>query len=535
MADNRSAKIAPGFGGMNSESSPEYVPPTQAAVLENLLPRPGKVVLRGPLTRGIALGLAPAGMLRGALVLRDAIRIGATGGQSKDVNSGVVSAGPGGSGGERRTTLGLYAYAVRPSGLVDIVRWDGTAGALVALTNGPADAVDITTHLARLFTISAASVLNWSDQGGSPANLATDWQDDVSGLTNQIIVGGSDDDGVALGHVGKQLAVLKDRSIWLLAGLTPSSFAVHRVTSEWGCLSAESVVDHDDGCYFLSERGFAYFDGSQVVDVSTDIKAELLTALRTANFPYTALAKTTAAKPFARAAAIGRDCIMLTVGTQNNTTELLTEVLFCGIYDAAQRTWTRFSSDAFAAGAPVQFISTAPTSFYSGATFGYDGLDNLIYLDDLASPESATTTGEDVVDGTTDAIPAVSYSRIIELSSPARASQLQRLHFDYSFVVVSDADSTVDGWSVSLVDGQGNVVLAPTSVQATVLASGYTTAQRQAALVRKRFQVEVFTHTSEVQLRITLPSLDSDVTELVAAEIHDAYIEFAPARGRPTS
>lgn len=69
---------------------------------------------------------------------------------------------------------------------------------------------------------------------------------------------------------------------------------------------------------------------------------------------------------------------------------------------------------------------------------------------------------------------------------------------------------------------------------ASILASGYTDDQRRAALVRTRFQVECFAEATEVQLRFTLPALDADVTQVIAAELHDATVEFIPGRDRAT-
>lgn len=540
-------RIQPAFGGMNSEASPEYVPATQAAVLENLLARPGKVVLRGPISDDIDLTSvafdpgydSPYSRVEGAMVYGSGIIIN-SGGKNYIVGTTAATTAVT-SPGHQFCTLGSYAYSVGSASTADVVRWDGAGGSLT-LTNGPENAVDIITHLSRLFTIGTtadANALCWSDQGGVAADLVTYWQDDVSGLTNQIVVGDSDDRARALAHVGRQLAILKDRSIYMLTGLTPSSFSLNRATNEIGCISAESVVDYDEGCFFLSEIGFVYFDGASVTDVSQDIKTELMAAMRDAPFPYSGtLNKYGQASilPFARACSIGRDCIMLVVG-RDTTDELVAPTInFCGIYDTKQRTWSRFSSDAFGIGAPCYLIPTSANSYYAGATLGFDGEGHLFYLDDIAAPESTIPSldGKDTVDGTTASIPVASYSKIIPLSSPTRSSQLKRLLIDYSFVVVSDADSSIDAWSVSLVDGLGTVLLAPTPVQATILASGYTDDQRRAALVRRRFQVEFFAETSEVQLRITLPALDSDVTEVVAAEIHDAHIEFVPGRDRPT-
>jgi hypothetical protein len=537
-----SQRIQPGFGGMNSEASPEYLPAAQAAVLENLLPRLGKVVLRGPISTGIDLGASSTyHSIDGISVLGAFNAILVSLGTPASFSLREITAGVAGAGtvstypGVRCCSIGDLAYSIGLFGNNPLVRWDGS-GATVALTNGPNAAEDVTVHLNRLFTIQANnSQLKWSDQGGSPANTAAEWQDDVSGLTNVLTVGDTTDSSCALARVGRQLAILKNNSLYMLTGQTPSSFSVQRASSAWGCIDRESTVEHDDGVYFLSNRGFAFFDGTQVTDCSQDIKAELITAIRTAGLVAASGQATTVA--FARAAALGRDSIMLTIGKDTVDAALPPTVTFCGIYDTRARTWSRFSSGAFVAGAPIFFISTPATSTYGGKVLGYDGKDTLMYLNDIASPESISPAlgGEDVVDGTTAAIPGLSYSKIMPLSSPSNTSQIKRLLLDYTFVVVSDADPTIEGWSVSLVDGLGNVLLAPTTVQATILASGYTAAQRQASLVRKRFAVEFYGEASEAQLRISLPALDADVTEVIAAEIHDATIEFTPGRDRPTS
>src|SRR5215217_3259390 len=165
-------RVQAGYGGMASEPSPAYVPATQAVVLYNLLPRAGKLALRGPVSAGINLeaSLPAPGenwankRLLGAMSYGSGILVnaGLPIARWRTVVSGVVADkaatfGPG----RRFCSLGSFAYStLQQASTTKLVRWDGTVANPVELTNSPAETVDVTTHLSRLFTLGATGEPN---------------------------------------------------------------------------------------------------------------------------------------------------------------------------------------------------------------------------------------------------------------------------------------------------------------------------------------------------------------------------------------
>jgi hypothetical protein len=40
---------------------------------------------------------------------------------------------------------------------------------------------------------------------------------------------------------------------------------------EQGCIDPRSIVEYEDGCFFMSDRGFMYFDGSQLINTTQGV------------------------------------------------------------------------------------------------------------------------------------------------------------------------------------------------------------------------------------------------------------------------
>ena len=81
--------------------------------------------------------------------------------------------------------------------------------------------------------------------------------------TNFLRLGSSDGESVnALVSLrNRQLIVLKDRSLWVIVGDTPSSFNVSRMAAA-GCSGPQSAIVASDGLlYFAGERGIFRWDG----------------------------------------------------------------------------------------------------------------------------------------------------------------------------------------------------------------------------------------------------------------------------------
>jgi len=163
--------------------------------------------------------------------------------------------------------------------------WDGTnAGTpIIARNTGPMYGVDITAYADRLWVLGgtvpnaaagagvySSSALYYSDPGGPVTDTLTLWQDDVSGIANQINVGDRDQDdyGVGVCPISNGLAVFKRNSIWVLRGNGPQTFQIRLFSRDVGCVSTESIVPYRDGCIFQSDSAFYYFDGHQLREIA---------------------------------------------------------------------------------------------------------------------------------------------------------------------------------------------------------------------------------------------------------------------------
>ncbi len=383
-----------------------------------------------------------------------------------------------------------------------------STGAL--LNTGPTSPTDIKQHLSRLFVLGGTvpsatgdpvgtvykNRLYWSDVGG-PTAAAGSWQDDVSGLANQITITSDGDEGVALARVGQHLAILMRRSIYLVMGSAPTAFSMRRLTSEFGCLSADTVVEVEDGCFFLSDAGLAFFDGVQVRLVGTEIRSRLRPAGVT---------------PTYSASVLDLNHIMFTVANG--------AAVEWWILNRAADSWSRFTVDSniMATSAPYQ-VGRTKTKF-----FAWDG--NRIWrLDDLVHPGTKAGRGIDNKAGTTKRTPSTWRSRRVRLAAPLQAARLQRLVIDYIWNVDGAAsDGLSNAWRVAVVNERGESVLAATAVpaQAQEGSSAYTYERRQV--------IDLMGEAEEIQVRIDLDP--AGTTTMQRAEIHDVWIDYAPAQQR---
>lgn len=327
MAEKRITRVPPPVGGLNVSGSVEALAKDEALVLENLLVgRDGAYVTgRGGVTHiddltttgSVAYGCIPFdGNVMYGVSSADASDGYEFGPYSLEANlnaanqyttlstgvTTVVGAGnknnaPANNRSVRIGSLVFYlshlttgtaprtvgGYRQLPSRRV--ASWDGGATFLVRNT-GPMYSADIALYAERLFVLGGTepnaaagagtyrpNYLFYSDPGGPTTDVLTAWQDDVSGLTSQLVVGEADDFGVALCPINNGLLILKRRSLWVLRGSGPQTFQIRRFGGSVGCSSAVSAVPWRDGCLFLSDDGLYYFDGSQLTKMSEKLGA----------------------------------------------------------------------------------------------------------------------------------------------------------------------------------------------------------------------------------------------------------------------
>jgi hypothetical protein len=391
--------------GMDTDTTPRLLDKRKAPLIKNfLMHRPGVLPMRGPICEGTTVDFAASIGLMGmwvfdnkllisrALASATAIRDPWTqlyrpaSGNTRAINStvsvvdlvaggktDVVPAGMFPFG--RSIRAGNFVYGLASVGVgtiagnsytsTRVVRWDGTSIAggftLYNAPNAPSDGCqDIAFHYNRIFVFGGiapgVSVKNaqmnhglyWTDQLATdasatplPATLAA-WQDDVSGLVNQIIVGSDEPANapVAMAHVGPSLLLLKRRSLYLLVGNQPANFAIRQVSHETGCLDPRSVVEYDTGAFFMSEHGFMFYDGARLQNMSEGLTTTLL-----AN-AVKRCGQNGIDGGFVRAVALDMGYILLTTGVMDGATLTATVDTDAWLFHVPTGTWTQLSSSA---------------------------------------------------------------------------------------------------------------------------------------------------------------------------------------------
>lgn len=514
MSTIRVERLQAPSGGANTEASPDYVPDNQAPVLTNLIPRPGKVVMRGGFDEPFANTTKSEVCNRPwhfadtdkTLLFFDSdtttVRRIDENGTMTTFNAGSISACPAGDNVE----VDAYVYGISADG--HFLRWDGTA-AITSYTNPAYSAsayhVAVRTHLRRLFVLRSDSALIWSDQITSAAlpDTAAAWQDDASGLDNKLLIEAGDPRGLAVIRAG--LVIFFSDSVWLLRGKTPSTFTLERISAEYGCRSQSSICEWGDGVFFHSRQGLMWFDGSALEVVSGPVNSEL-----NPRFDPVVL------DPFEDS------WLLLTVlpifgGMTLTSNSAITAYLF----NPETGSWVGITSDAFLAGKPVMAIPRG-----DGQHRVFDGT-RLWDVDGVTRPESqsASIRGKDHNGSTTVAIEAEWRSRLAHLGSPSNKAQLRRVLLDYTFQIDGAVSEGV-GWYVTLYDGTGTQLLAETQL------AGQTDPPTQ--LYRRRAQLGCYSEAIDVQMRVSWRYVGTPPA-IEKAELHDAFVEYQVTRPVPTS
>jgi hypothetical protein len=162
----------------------------------------------------------------------------------KGIRIGAYVYGYGGTAATNRSIVRAGYPPTYNYNLTKLLRWSGSTSAPAVYVNAPVAAQDVAYHYNRLFVLGGEAIgttdrqvnsLYWSPTCSLPTapacRIGRAWQDDVSGLANQLVVGSrtTSDFGVALAHVGAEPLILKRRSLWMLYGTAPSNFQVKQV------------------------------------------------------------------------------------------------------------------------------------------------------------------------------------------------------------------------------------------------------------------------------------------------------------------
>lgn len=483
--------ISAPWGGYDTETADAHIASNKSRLLKNLLPgRPGKAVLRGPIRRPRDTDSAAAGAsttFSGGWVFDDKLLhadmdtnpVGymvtdwspttptlSTKVNPTSLNVGLYpfhtrggnfvygyTAGAAGLSGlsspNRRTAGGSASDAT-----ATLLRWTGgaTAGDFVAYgaATHPRGAVDIRTFLNRIFILGGSEPgtttpvyttrLFWSgDLGDGTAALGdavTTWQS--GGVTNRIqLEGTANDYGVGLGLLNGRLVILRRQSLYMMTGSSPDTFAVRKIASV-GCVDPGSILEWDDGIYFMSDTGLMFFDGASVNPIGDPISGEITAA--------SWQGATVSELSIARISA--QHFLMAATGATRKS----------WIYHVPTKSWGEITTDTsvLAGGAPRRISRVVNYPLLFDGTYLYDA--SFVTLPEAADPatqagrDRAGSTGSDVV------IPGEMLTRTFKLGAPEDRSQLTRIFIDYILKAPPGITSGVIEWDISIEDGRGNVL-----------------------------------------------------------------------------
>lgn len=396
------------MGGWNPDASPWEMVNTQAPVLDNMLFRPGKVVMRGGLLNWADLsGQTPPWYPIGVVQPPNSNQLffgrktlNATNyidhafvpivRPAAATNLAVASANLYQVVGGTTVTVTAVGTANVPSwrsaffnGNTYYIAGDTTAAAVQddnniyfikpvpinvlapggttgALGFAPQGALDIKVYQSRLWLLGGcdtpASLTKFNalklffTNPGASNSLGTqqaDWQDPVAGTTNFIHIDGNYmDPGVGLGLTRNAMVIFRYSSVYRLSGTTTASYTISPVSREVGCVDARSILESDHGIYFVSKRGLMLTDGITVKNLSGPVLHTLQSAI---GLVMTSIKSGIGGWVTTATTSLGHIVVSLGVNGQNAGAPTgHQQPVWCGMYDPVGNAWTRITSSLFA-------------------------------------------------------------------------------------------------------------------------------------------------------------------------------------------
>lgn len=342
--------------------------------------------------------------------------------------------------------------------------------------------ISATTDTFQLSETLAGAAKNFTTDvtAGTIIGNLSDWQDDASGLANQILVGEGGDPIVGLYVVGRTLLVFKTYSIWAVYGDTPASFVVRRIADSMGLHNKTSAAVVNDAAIFVNDDGRpVVYDGAQfarldgVGDYLDDSNSYV--------------------------ERLGNDHVFIMTTSDDNA-----------MLHVPTRGWSILDFDSTVVSS---FDAPSLVTTEQGETYLVD--DEVIRSIEGLTSSAAGIKRERKRDdsGYVPIQPAVTY-RTVALGTPFQNSVVRRLAVDYKL-----GYGGVDNrWLVQLSNIAGTTI---PDVEIDVVNDGVAT---------KRHVVELHQETSDLIISIEQDGVDPSAGD--GAELYDVYVEFEPAQRR---
>lgn len=498
------ATIEAPYRGLDTVSGPLQIPATYSPELTNVLTgRQGSLPARGGMHRSAPLS-KPYSAVWSSRVGKSAISVpgdttvkilSSTWTLSNLVAASAdhVPTGP-------YTQVGDTVYGIGATGF--FLRWDAAAGTITKYANAPSLGYDVVYWLERLWYLGGklpgdaaarTDQLGWSDQVvGSTAlpDLASAWQDDVSALTNRIVldsVSGSNPP-VGLGVLPSALAIFGANSVDLLVGSSPANVSLRPRVSSHGCVDKRTIVNWRDTVIWLAPEGLFMFDGAQ--------EEELSSSIRNVISDVTAAVK--AAAGSVSATLLPNDYLML-VSSVPITTVAGGNTRNAWLLHLPTRTWSYMASAAITdSGGLYGFVGTQGAGSGHGFLCGSHAIWD---LDNIAQVLTTTNMfGQELMSDGVSTIPfsIEVFNRNRPLAGPLQKAKISRIAVD-----------ALGGGLVLLREADGTIV------------------QQQSlpfTAVRSRTAAPVFMESTELAVQVVIGG------DTVRSELYDMYVEYAPAQ-----
>jgi len=97
-------------------------------------------------------------------------------------------------------------------------------------------------------------------------NTSADWQytDPVSGITttNKVVIDNNGSDPImGFGRVTGAMVIFRRSSVYILKGTTTANYQITKISGDIGCLDPRSILETDEGVYFMSLQGMMLTNG----------------------------------------------------------------------------------------------------------------------------------------------------------------------------------------------------------------------------------------------------------------------------------
>jgi len=224
----------------------------------------------------------------------------------------------------------------------------------------------------------------------------------------------------------------------MMTGTSPENFVVRKIAGV-GCVDPGSVLEWDNGIYFISDTGLVFFDGSGIEPISPPIAGEL------------------AANSWQGATA--SEVSIARVSSEHFMLAATGSTRKCWLYHVPSRSWSEITAhtNVLAGGAPRRVMRVTNFPLVFDGTYLFDA--SFVTLPEAADANTQAGRDADPRGGGDRVPPAEMLTRTFRLSAPESSSALHVGYLDYVLKAPPGVTSGTLEWDVTIEDGRGNVLM----------------------------------------------------------------------------